>query len=475
MVRFGKLLQGSALALIGAELLFSLVVARMAPCAGDDGFFQYLAALHHRHGMVPIRDFLCEYSPGFVYFFSGVWTLLGEGVTQTLMAMAFVGLASVALSATASILQTGSASAALLCAVVMFPMRLVYEGGYAYVEPLVMIFAMGAYLVHIKGGRRLSWGTGLLLGSALMMKQSALVFLPAFGLDLLIRGGSAGRWRSVVLFTLGLSIPFGIFCLLNGLPFLETLWYVADYGHQDYRGDFISLRDTIMFHLQMWVFVVPALASALWVLWNHASRYAVALGCLGGALILCSCQSSYHYFLCALPFFCLMLSQAALDLWRSVGPARIALVGILGAIVVGWVGRERLAQKVSALTGPEPLFRTFYGGLDGAARRRQIKKAALIRGMVGSRRPLILGDVAMQYYSGIRLYVDEPNMGYLRWPQDQDLIDGRFTGRCDFIVVKPLHDRFNSEGLIKHLVEFGYVEHGRTTVWDDVVVDLRRP
>ncbi|MGE4157755.1 MAG: hypothetical protein AB7F75_01515 [Planctomycetota bacterium] len=475
MARFGKLLQGAALALIGAELLFSLFVARMAPCAGDDGFFQYLAALHFHHGLVPIRDFLCEYSPGFVYFFSGVWTVMGVGVTDTLLAMALVGFAIVILSSMACAYQTGSLNAALFCAVVMIPMRLVYEGGYAYTEPLVMIFVMAAYLLQIKGGRRWSWATGLFLGSALMMKQSAMVFLPAFGLDLVMRGGVWGRWKALVIWLAGLGVPFGFFCLANGLPFLETLWYVADYGHQEYRGDFISLPETIRFHLQMWVFVWPALGSAVWVLWRHRSNYALALGCLAGALALCSCQSSYHYFLSALPFLCLTLAQAATDLWRFAGPVKIGVAGLVGMMAVGVLGRDRLTQKLSALTGPEPLFRTFYGGLDGSVRRRQIKKASIIRDMAGDRKLMILGDVAMQYYSGIRLYVDEPNMGYLRWPQDQDLIDGRFLGRCDFIVVRPSQDRYNYEGLIQHLKESGYVEHARIAVWDDVVVDLRRP
>lgn len=105
------------------------------------------------------------------------------------------------------------------------------SAGTGFSEPLTALFVMSSLYFSVKSpqGKKNLYLTGLLLGCAILMRASAVIFLPIFLISVAVRSSTGMRFRSALFFSLGGSIPMVVFLTANYWKFGSLL----DTGYPD--------------------------------------------------------------------------------------------------------------------------------------------------------------------------------------------------------------------------------------------------
>ncbi len=214
-----------AICAAGFALMVRLRLLSM-PLERDEGEFAYTAQLIC-DGLSPFLAYNYKF-PGVAYVYALFFTLFGqtpEAVRLALLTANFV--ASVLLYLLARRLLGSLAAGAAAAAYVLLSLDPSVLGNAAHATQFVTCFALGGLLLLDLGTARGGWGwlfgSGLLLGLAMMMKQHAALLLPmAWGLAWYRRRDERQAWlRTGMPLLAGLALP----CLvLLGLVLLQGVW-----------------------------------------------------------------------------------------------------------------------------------------------------------------------------------------------------------------------------------------------------------
>lgn len=434
-------------------------VIRFAPYSGDDGYYLYNAALVHHDNLLPIKDFVSHYSPGYMYAISLIWTLAGESYTAMLTVVMLLAILSTLLMATT--LKTTSDR--LLFASLFLPSFLIYEGGQPYLEVFVVPFACAAYaMLNYKKNISSMVIIGVLFGTGLMLKQTFIVFLPAFLLGIYWQCHEK-RWKSIASFIFALTIPFLLFCALTGLNLFNTADYLMNFAHEKYNRDPSRLTYILEFHLQFPFTFLSILLSFIWLTLRHFKEHWLAIITFSCAALPCLLQPFYHYVLFVLPWGVLIwvamvniVSDKCKQLYSNwnVQKKHVALSLSVLMVMIFFI----LEPYYKRFQDTGRLFNTFYGGLQPITRQTQYDKAAVVHQWWKQYGDLfVFGNAELQYLSKIRLPHHRATYGFLTYHRNEDKLIEVAKSRVPVVIVIAV-DRRSSALMIPLFQKYGYRE-----------------
>jgi hypothetical protein len=374
-------------AVLVVVVLVALVRLRVAdvPLERDEGEYAYAGQLILQ-GIPPYRLAYNMKFPGTYYAYAAILALLGQtawGIhvgllvvnAATTLVLFFLGRRLIG--------ATGAAVAAAAFAVLSLDRWIM--GVFAHATHFVLLPALAGLLVLLRAQDSARPGgflaAGALIGTAVLMKQHALVFLPLAMTLVLWRARHVAASRAVMAVRTGLllagsAVPFAFVCaVLAAQGVLGTFWFWTFQYAREYVSElpvwaagsvFVESARTIMqATVPLWCLAGVGLV-ALWVTrWKSETR--VALTGLLVASFLAVCPGFYfrpHYFILLLPAAALFAGVAVVaiaDLLGRVAPptiARALALVVFVSVVVGYVlGEQRYLWSMT----PRELSRSIYG------------------------------------------------------------------------------------------------------------------
>lgn len=366
IVRHGPLL------LVFAAMLFAaLVRLRLAdvPLERDEGEYAYAGQLILR-GIAPYQLAYNMKFPGTYYAYSLILALFGETARGIHIGLLVVDAATtfvIFLLGRRLLGAFGGAIAAAAFAILSLDRGTL--GAFAHATHFVLLPALAGLLLLLRSAESRSTvqlvGAGALLGTAVLMKQQAIFFLPlALGLVWWIESRSDARRLSVMavrgmLVALGSAIPFGVLCaVLAAQGVLGRFWFWTFQYARQYVSEtplsaawsmfVLGLGNVTRPDLPLWVLGACGLVLLWLVRWTIEAR--VFLSGLVIASLLAISPGFYfrnHYFVLLLPVVALLVGVAVASIARLLervmpaAGARVTGAMLFGIIVAAYAVREQ--------------------------------------------------------------------------------------------------------------------------------------
>jgi hypothetical protein len=328
------------------------------PLERDEGEYAYAGQLILQ-GEAPYAGVYNMKLPGIYLTYAAVLGTFGETIRAIHLGLLLANLATTGLVfALGRRLRDDVTGVAAAGAFAVLSLDASVTGLVANAEHFVILPAVGGAVLLLRAleGARLVpfFGSGLLMGLALVVKQQGVAFA-AFGVAVLLletpwwRPGGLGRLvaRSAV-YCLGVALPFAAICLwLHGAGVFDRFWFLT----VTYARTYVSqvppsagleiLREVagLIVGAAPWLWLL-ALAGLVVTLCDRRRRAFV------GAFTLCSTAATTpgllfreHYFILLLPAAALLVGFAisALAAWCARAPAvlRVLPAGVL-LFALGW-------------------------------------------------------------------------------------------------------------------------------------------
>jgi hypothetical protein len=282
----------ASLALGGAVLSSWVAQVRLAPMNTDAGFYVPHALLVLQ-GEVPYRNFPSGYAPGIYYLLA----LLGEEGLRSPLALKLCAFFAQVLNSLLvySVLRRIDTRPQLsLLFTACFAGLTTAAWGMAFqLEAFLNLFTFFAFWLLLREPHPLRGAAaGLSLGCAVMIKQYALLAMPAVLLASLIplvdTGGNTapslrrGRGLQLGVLLAAIPLPYFVFLLATGLDPVENFIHLATFGGgvSSYGAlSLSSLWETLVAGT-LGRFLLPTLCCAAWLFWRSRSWRCGVL-CLG--------------------------------------------------------------------------------------------------------------------------------------------------------------------------------------------------
>ncbi|HWX15275.1 MAG TPA: glycosyltransferase family 39 protein [Chthoniobacterales bacterium] len=301
------------------------------PLERDEGEYAYAGQLMLQ-GIPPYRLAYNMKFPGTYAAYAVIMSIFGQTITGIHMGLLLVNAASVALIFfLGRRLVNSTAGLAAAASYAFLSVSPVVRGFAAHATHFVMLPVLGGallllYRTHRQAFTRL-FGSGLLFGLGVLMKQPAVFFI-LFGATYLFARDIRERFplKTIFLrnliFGAGVILPFGITCLLlwHAGAFDKFWFWTMDYARQ--YGSLVPQSEA----LRIFVYnarEVIGTSWALWALagiqliaglWNRRMRSSTAflLGLLAFSALALSVgfYFRYHYFILVLPAVSLLAGAA---------------------------------------------------------------------------------------------------------------------------------------------------------------------
>jgi 4-amino-4-deoxy-L-arabinose transferase-like glycosyltransferase len=320
-----------------AVIVFGLVIAirirlLAIPLERDEGEYAYAGQLMLQ-GIPPYKLAYNMKFPGTYAAYAVIMSMFGQTIAGIHLGLLLVNAATVTLifflgrrllNTTAGLVATLSYSILSVCPSVL--------GFAAHASHFVMLPVLGGTLLLMPGRNRPGlgrlFGSGLLFGLALLMKQPGalfIIFAAAYLISEELHDRPTLRGFSVRILVFGCAVilPFAITCLvlLRAGVFQQFWFWTIDYARE--YGSLVPLKQTPQFFLQRaneviganWALWMLAGIGAVAGLWNQRMR-ASTLFILGffvvSVLVLCpGFYFRHHYFIFVLPGVSLLVGLAA--------------------------------------------------------------------------------------------------------------------------------------------------------------------
>jgi len=378
-----------ALLAVAAAIVFVAILRlRVAdiPLERDEGEYAYAGRLI-LEGVPPYGLAYNMKFPGTYYAYALILALFGRTAWGIHAGLLVVNAATIVLvfAVGRRLLGAFAGSVAAVAFALLSIDRWVF-GIFAHATHFVVLAAMAGLLVLLRArdrGRNSIWfGSGILFGLAVLMKQHAVFFLP-LGAALVAWGGNRESRRStrsdalrVGVFALGALLPLaGVVSLLAAQGVLDRFWFWTFQYARAYVSEvplskaFGYLAEGFLFastaNLGFWVLGAFGLAGLWLTPWGRTAR--VVLTGLLAASFLAICPGLYfrgHYFILLLPVVALLVGAAAGSLRQllartlSGGVALALAVAVPAAAAATFLVTER---EVLFSMDTRTLSRTIYG------------------------------------------------------------------------------------------------------------------
>lgn len=450
---------------VSITISFTLLykISAIAPVSSDSGHYLYFANLIYEHDLVPFKDFLCEYSPGYFYFMAAIWGLFGNDYSTTMLAVMVVSVVAVTLSSYLAMKLLKNKKVFWLNFSIMLPIWIVYAGADPYLEPFVITALVPAVHIYLLCRRNYKniFLCGLLFGTAVMFKQWAVCFIVLFLFHLIWTCSlSKKNYRLMLTFIIGVGFPFTLFCTLCGLPLFDTAWKLATFGGEQYVQPFSGLGYVLSHYAEMYVFYFPLVAAIVYaaIRWKKGTRLLIASCVIG--LAISSFQPEHHYFLFTLPWAMILLCRLLISSYSTFIrlPLAFRLSCIIIALIVLAIPMNRVSFYYERYQKTGRVFNTFYGGLDPNIRTFQQAKADILHAWCDKegREVTIHGEMAMQCLFPVNILDHRAIFGSLSFPYNKDIFDDKIIGHCDIITVRKQVSRTGTDALEIYLLDKGY-------------------
>jgi hypothetical protein len=382
---------GGRAAIVAVLVVIAFVAAvrlRVAdvPLERDEGEYAYAGRLI-LDGVPPYRLVYNMKFPGTYYSYAAILAVFGRTAWGIHVGLLVVNAATILLVFAIGRRLLGAFPATIAAAsFALLSLDRWTLGVFAHATHFVVVAALAGLLLLLRAGdSKRPWeylGAGVLLGTAVLMKQHAIFFLPlAAGLVLWdgLRGGMKDVRGTIVrtgLLAVGSAVPLAVVvAVLFAQGVLGNFWfwtfrysreYVTQVPLQHAAPNFVvGLRDVSEATLLLWLLGAAGLV-ALWAgPWSAPARR--FLTALLGASSLSICPGLYfrqHYFLLLVPVVALLGGVAVASLERllaSVAPVRVArgaaILAFLAAVACYVVPERGFLFSMS----PRDLSRFRYG------------------------------------------------------------------------------------------------------------------
>lgn len=351
---------------------------RDVPLERDEGEFAYVGQLI-RQGVPPYVEAYAMKFPGVYAAYAAMLSVFGETVHGIRAGLLLLNAATIGATFWIGRRLFGwlpAAAAATTFAVVTLDRWSMASFGHAtHFVVLPVIGAIGL-LATGRGGPAGLAGAGALFGTAVLMKQHAMFFVP-FGIWLAVRAAApSGAWRRIGLLIAGFSVPPLITALVLtmsgalGAAWFWTVTYPREYVTQIASAEAWSLLIygvTQVLRQTWWWWLLGAIG--LTVIFRsraHDKSRALIVGWVlgAGASIVPGFYFRPHYFIVLLPVVALLagvaidaIARAAARRWRAV-PAAAAAAALTVAVTMISLVSER--SYLFAMSGAG-ISRSVYG------------------------------------------------------------------------------------------------------------------
>ena len=361
---------GPILFVVTMMVLVALVRVRLsaAPLERDEGEYAYAGQLILR-GVPPYELVYNMKFPGTYYAYALILALFGESARGIHLGLLVVDAATTFLLFLLGRRLIGAFGASIAAAA--FSVLSVDRGTlgvYAHATHFVILPATAGFLVLLRAceSKRAGWfiAAGVLLGTAVMMTQQAIFFVPlglAFAVWIEMRAQprrlTVGLERSALV-AFGAAIPFVLVCSVLAMQgVLGRFWYwTFDYARQyvseiplssAWRLFLVGLYNVTRADKALWILGACGVALVWLVRWTTVAR--VFLTALLVASVLAISPGFYfrnHYFVLLLPATALFVGAAIASgrrLLERVLPASAAgaiAASIFALVVLGYVASE---------------------------------------------------------------------------------------------------------------------------------------
>ena len=409
--RFSRRLPWAALALVLLAIAAIRVRVLDVPLERDEGEYAYIGSLL-LHGVAPWAE---------------AWNMKLPGVYAVYAILIGVGGASV--SAIHSGLLVANAWNALACA--LLARRLLGDGAavvagsayaamsvstsvlglWSHAEPFALGFALGGLLLALEARSAAALaGAGLLLGTAVIVKQNAAP-LALFAAAWICWLAPAQSLRRLAPFAAGALLPSVVVALaLLHAGVFERFWfwtvtYAGSYGSQRSLAEGVSelaARVPALLRAQgaWWLAAAVGLAAPLWSAEVRA-RAPFLLGLLAAGCVAASFGFYFRpqYFVLLLPAIALLAGAAAHALAPRTPRARaLACTGLALAGLVTPIGVE---ARLLLRAGPDEVSRAVYGA-NPFPEARVLAREIMARTAADARIAVIGSEPELYFYSGRR-------------------------------------------------------------------------
>jgi len=378
---------GPLLFVLAVMVVVALVRLRVAdvPLERDEGEYAYAGQLILQ-GIPPYQLAYNMKFPGTYYAYSLIMALFGQTAWGIHIGLLFVNAATTIVLFFLGRRVIGTFGAAIAAAAfAVLSLDRWTMGVFAHATHFVILPALAGFLVLLRAMDSKSVagfvGAGALLGTAVLMKQQAIFFLP-LGLVLAFWNPDIRKWdlrsRGVCggLVALGALIPFAILCALfvaQGVFGRFWFWtfqyareYVSEVPLSAAWGAFVyGWQSVTRATLPMWLLAAAGVALLWLVRWTTEARVFLT-GLLLVSLLALSPGFYFrqHYFILLLPAAALFVGVAVVSIGRLAervvpGTAARGVALMLFGVVVGAYAIKEQDYLVSLPT--RDLSRTMYG------------------------------------------------------------------------------------------------------------------
>jgi hypothetical protein len=221
------------------SLLFWVLAAYLSPINPDAGYY-LTAGKYIASGLVPFKDFPTSYSPGSYYIFA-IGELLGSefGLYQKTLIYC-VHLFNGLLLSFILLQLRFNYKLAYLGGSLMILMTFTLDGQAIVLEPFQNLFLLLAILLATKGsGIKKAFVVGLLVGCALMIKQTSMLSIPIITAIVVFPSllnlpaklnGIRSKIYSLGLFCFGAALPFTFFCVFTEQSFIKIIFELITFS-----------------------------------------------------------------------------------------------------------------------------------------------------------------------------------------------------------------------------------------------------
>jgi hypothetical protein len=349
----------------------------------------------------------------------------------------------------------------LLFASIFLPVTLIYDGGHPYLEVFGIPFVTAAYFFFkkFKSAKGLLL-TGLFFGLALMIKQTFITLLPAFALAIYLDSKDK-KIKSLVSFSLSLSLPFLFFCALTQLNVFDTAHYIMSFAHEKYNKEPASIWFSIKHYFQFPVLSYSLFLSFIWALRYQFKKYHFEIIAITIATLPCMMQPFHHYALLLFPWACILWTHGTIALCHKFNQCRQQhhlkpkhLVTIMTSILaigifLAWPYIERFSKKGM-------LFNTFYGGLQIKQREYQYKKGEILHELWQGHGDLyVFGNVELQHIAKIKLPKNRATVGFFNLKDNKIQLEKLVKNQPSVVIFKSTTKR-SAANLIPFFFSYDY-------------------